>query len=239
MRGRGVPLAPRQGPIRDRRDDTVRVARIVIVPDLAVRTYAVPAAAALRRRGHTVSLLRGLGWRGAPWDVDRYGRLLAADLEAKGERVDLLVGLSYGTQAAAVAAAHSERVGAVLLVSPTVDPRIRTVPALAWRWLVGDPHGDGPGKARSLPDWARAGLPRILAGFVAALHQRIEATLPAVSAPIAVVHAAWDNLGSLDWAHELARSVDARFVPLDQQPHSWPVGDEQRFADLGDELVHA
>ena len=58
-------------------------------------------------------------------DLAAYGRELGAEISAAGKPVDVLIGLSAGTQAAAVAAAATPLVRRLVLVSPTVDPESR------------------------------------------------------------------------------------------------------------------
>jgi hypothetical protein len=216
----------------------VTVGRVVIVPGLGVRTYAEDAAGRLRRDGHRVSLLRAPSWRGAPTDLEAYGRLLAEDLARRDERVDLLVGLSVGTQAAAAAALASSRVHGLLLVSPTVDPRLRSLPRLLRAWWSGNEGHGEPGFAEQVPDWARAGVPRLAAGFVGTLRAvPLEQVLPHVEAQVTVVHAQHDDLGSESWAQQLATGAGGRFVRRADAPHSWPVGDADGFAALVGELL--
>src|SRR5689334_4029259 len=99
---------------------TEPVPRVLVVPGLAVRSYARPPVRALRRAGIDATLLRPPAWTGAPADLAAYGARLAEAVEARGADVDLLVGLSVGTQAAAVASTRTRRVRRLLLVSPTV-----------------------------------------------------------------------------------------------------------------------
>ena len=132
-----------------------------IVPGLAVHRYAIPAADALRRKGHDVRLVEPPGWPGRPAELDRFGEALAAEIadtvggaarealaaeiaDTVGD-VDLLVGLSVGGQAAAVAAATTPGIRRLLLVSPTIDPDHRTRRALLAGWLRGEDHPDSPG----------------------------------------------------------------------------------------------
>jgi hypothetical protein len=214
------------------------MARIVIVPGLGVRSYAVEPAQRLREAGHDVDLLRAPAWRGTPTDLEAYGRRLSADLDRRNEQVDLLVGLSVGTQAAAATAATSTRVRRLLLVSPTVDPRLRTLPRLLSAWWSGNDGGGEPGFFEQVPDWARAGVPRLVAGFVATLHAApLEDVLPRVPARTTVVHAEHDDLGSAAWAGRLAAVADGRFVLRADAPHSWPVGDPDGFAAFVAELI--
>jgi hypothetical protein len=213
------------------------VSRIVIVPGLAVRSYARPPALAARRAGHDVSLLRPPAWRGAPADLAEYGVRLAEQLETRDERVDVLVGLSVGTQAAAVAATRTDRIRRLLLVSPTVDPRHRSMVGLVSRWLGGDPQDDAPPPPSQLADWARAGVPRIAAGYLSALRVPLERVLPHIRADLVVVHVEHDSLGTAAWAAELAEVGGGRLIELADAPHSWPVGDPDGFVRMIGDLT--
>lgn len=212
------------------------MARIVIVPGLAVRSYAGPAAAALRDLGHDVALVPAPAWRGTPADLCAYGRSLGRQLAQRGEPVDLLVGLSVGTQAAAVAAVHAP-VRRLLLVSATVPPRRRSLPRLLATWARGDGHRDSPSFVHQVPDWAHAGVPRILVGFASTRHVRLEEVLPRVAARLTVVQADHDNLGALDFAEALTTANGGRLVIVPDAPHSWPIGDTGRFVELVGELL--
>ena len=149
-----------------------------------------------------------------------------------------MIGLSVGTQAAAVAAAATERVERLLLISPTVDPELRRRPRLAAQFLfVGEDHPDSPSFRSQLPDWKQAGPRRIFAGFSSAVDVVLEETLPGVSAPLTIVHADGDPLGSHAYAATLAADHHGRLVIAPNAPHSWPIGDHDRFVRLIDELV--
>ena len=210
--------------------------RVVIVPGLAVRSYAEPAAQALRDLGHDVALPPAPAWRGTPADLGAYGRELGAQLDERGEGVDLLVGLCVGTQAAAGAAAYGP-VRRLLLVSATVPPVRRSLPRLFATWARGDGHRDSPSFAHQVPDWTHAGIPRILAGFASATRVDLEEVLPRSSARLTVVHADHDNLGSLDFASALCAANHGRLVIMPDAPHSWPIADSPRFVDLVTELL--
>lgn len=212
------------------------MARVIIVPGLAVRRYADAAVAELRGRGHQVDLLKAPSWRGTPVDVRSYGHLLAHELRVRNEQVDALVGLSIGTEAAAVAAANSPHVARLLLVSPTVDPLRRSWPPLLHAWFFGSEGPDGPGMRNHLPDWARAGVLRILLGMRGAIRVHLEDELQHVSVPVTIVHTGHDPLTTRRWAVQLAAGADARFVPLDERPHSWPYGDPVGFANMIEEM---
>jgi pimeloyl-ACP methyl ester carboxylesterase len=72
-------------------------------------------------------LLQPPAWRGVEHDLERYVRNLAADIDRAGAPVDVLIGLSAGTQAAAVTASGTDLVQRLVLVSPTIDPAYRSM----------------------------------------------------------------------------------------------------------------
>jgi pimeloyl-ACP methyl ester carboxylesterase len=208
------------------------MSEVWIVPGLAVHRYAMPAAEALRTHGHRVRLLDPPGWPGRPPELDRYGRCVAEELSQLSGRLDLLIGLSVGTQAAAVAAAEDPGVARLLLISPTIDPAQRSRHALLAGWLRGENHPDSPGIRTHLPDWRRAGLARIYRTFASVLRVRLEQVLPHVDAAVTIAHADHDQLSSHAYAAELAQLCRARFLVLPDAPHSWPVGDDAGFIAL-------
>jgi len=89
--------------------------------------------------GYDIELRPAPAWHGVPDDIARYGRELAEDLQRRAEPVAVLVGLSVGTQAAAVAAAATPLVQRLVLVSPTIDPTQRTMINSIRAWIQGDP----------------------------------------------------------------------------------------------------
>jgi len=216
--------------------DETGTTRIVILPGLAVRSYAEDAVRELEARGYAVTLLPAPTWRGVPKLLKSYGSQLAGRLDRAGESVDLLVGLSVGTQAAAITAVQSNTVRRLLLISPMVDPADRTPRRLLSAWLFRKQKGD-PASSAQVSDWKRAGVPRILAGFLSALEIKLEQVLPKFAGQLTVVQPEWNTLSSTAYARQLAEENEARFVYVTAASHSWPVGDSARFADLVDELT--
>jgi pimeloyl-ACP methyl ester carboxylesterase len=209
---------------------------VIVVPGLAVHGYAEPPVDYLRALGFDAELLPAPAWRGQPDEIERYGRRLADDLNRDGRRVAVLVGLSAGTQAAAVAATLTSLVDHLLLVSPTIDPSQRKLPKQLASWLKGDPHESGMFIA-NLPDWARAGVPRILRGFRSAIELPLEDVLPQVRADVTIVHAEYDPLTSYDFASRLATANSGRLLVAPGNSHSWPQDDPDGFAELIMELT--
>ena len=210
--------------------------RVVIVPGLAVRGYAVEATEALIGAGFEARLEQPPGWPGQATELDAYGHRLAAGLRREFRPVELLIGLSVGSQAAAVAAAHVQ-VGNLLLVSPTVPPELRNEPRLLARFLRGENHRDSPSWPSQLPDWRRAGLKRILACFRSTTEVVLEDILPAVTAPTTIAHGDADQLSTHNYAAALANQFGASLRLLPDAPHSWPVGDPNRFLTMVRDLT--
>ena len=206
---------------------------VVVVPGAGVRRYVEPVADTLTGRGFATQLLEAPGQPGAPADLSAYGARLGRCL-SDGERVDLLVGLSVGTQAAAVAAAAAGpgRVVHLLLVGPTVDPERRTVARFVAGWARAGMREDSSLFPRQVPDWREAGL-RQLAGVVrSALSLRLETVLADVPCPITVVHAERDVVTSHGYAARLATVFGRQLVVVPGATHSWPYADGPGFADV-------
>lgn len=208
---------------------------MIVVPGLAVHGYAEPPVRHLRDNGYDAKLLSPPAWRGVDHDLERYGRNLAADIDREGAPVDVLVGLSVGTQAAAVAASSTDLVKRLVLVSPTIDPAYRSMIKQSLVFVRGDPH-DKAGYLSHVPDWSRAGVLRIFRGFASAIALHLEDILPKVQAAVTIIHTEYDPLTTHTYAASLAESNDARLVLMPGVRHSWPQADSARFLRFVDEL---
>lgn len=210
----------------------------MIIPGAAVRGYVQPVADTLTLRGIPTRLLPGPGQPGAPADLRLYGEQLGQDLlTATG--VDLLVGLSVGTQAAAVAAAAAGASGAsqLLLVAPTVDPAQRTVARFLARWAVAGRREDSALLPQQFPEWRAAGLRSLVAVVRSAVKVRLEDVLRAVPSRVTIVHAQDDAITGHSYAAGLATRFHGRLVVIPGAVHSWPYGHGSGFADLVQELL--
>ncbi|WP_158228409.1 alpha/beta fold hydrolase [Pseudonocardia sp. MH-G8] len=204
----------------------------MIVPGAAVRRYARPAAESLTGRGIDARLLPAPGEPGIPADLRGYGAQLARQISTAAP-VDLLIGLSVGAQAAAVAAAAvpPAQLGRLMLVSPTVDPSARTTSRLLGRWLAGGRLERPRLLPEQAPDWRRAGPRRLARVARSALAVRIEDLLPEVSAGLTVVHGERDVITPHAYAARLATDHCGRLILVPRATHSWPYADADRFAD--------
>jgi pimeloyl-ACP methyl ester carboxylesterase len=158
---------------------------------------------------------------------------------AREEGVDLLVGLSVGSQAAAVAAAACGDSGVrrLLLISPTVDPAQRTALRFLAQWAAAGRLEDPALFREQLPEWRAAG-PRSLLGVVtSALQVRLEQVLIDVSSPLTVVHAEDDAITGHGYAAGLATRFHGRLVVVPSAVHSWPYRHGPDFADLVQDVL--
>jgi pimeloyl-ACP methyl ester carboxylesterase len=210
---------------------------VLIVPGAGVSRYARPAVEALRGRGMEAELLAAPGASGGAADLRRYGEELADRIRARGQ-VELVMGLSVGAQVAAVAAALAvPQVRRLVLVSPTVDPEVRTGPRLLARWLVAG-RLEHPGLlAAQAPDWRAAGARRLVRVVRSALRVRIEDVLGEVEAELTVVHGDRDVLTSHGYAAALAADHGGRLLVVPGATHSWPYADGDRFARIVADLL--
>jgi pimeloyl-ACP methyl ester carboxylesterase len=211
--------------------------KIVVVPGLAVRRYAEAPVERLRQAGYDVDLRPGLSWRGVPVEVAAYGRQLGADIDAAGQPVEVLIGLSAGTQAAAVAAAATPLVRQLVLVSPTIDPDRRNTAKMLAIFLRPNPNEEFALFSELLPDWSKAGPGRIMRGFQSAINLQLEDILGDVSAQLTIVHADYDQLTTYAYAAQLAADFNGTLLVAPSGSHSWPTNDPEGFLRLVDELV--
>lgn len=210
--------------------------RVLIVPGAGVRSYVEPAERALRGHGLDATLLTAPGQRERPADLAEYGRDLGRRL-GNDQPVDLLVGLSVGAQAATVAAAAAgSRIRRLMLVSPTVDPVVRTRPRLLARWLAGG-RVERPGMlSEQWPDWRRAGARRLTDVLRSAVRIPIESLLP-VPAELIVVHAERDLITGHSYAARLAADHGGRLIVVPAATHSWPYCDADRFLAVVNQVL--
>jgi pimeloyl-ACP methyl ester carboxylesterase len=216
--------------------DVTDMARVIVVPGLAVHAYAELPVQHLCDNGYDARLLQPPAWRGVEDDLESYGRNLVADIDREGAPVDVLIGLSAGTQVAAVAASGTDLVKRLVLVSPTIDPAYRSMIKQSLVFVRGDPH-DKAAFLSQVPDWSRAGIPRIFRGFASAIALHLEDILPRVQAEVTIIHTEHDPLTTHAYAASLAETNGARLVLMPGVSHSWPKADSARFLRFINELL--
>jgi pimeloyl-ACP methyl ester carboxylesterase len=181
---------------------------VVVVQGMTVSDYLLPACAELGQWTQTHLLdLPGYAGSGEPtrWlDVRGYGETVVHWLEESGLERAIVVGHSSGTQVAAWAGVLApDRVAAVGLASPTIDPRLRWLPKLLFYWRL-DARAPSPGlELNHKPEWKRAG-PRGIAHLLKVhLQDALEEQVRRLRMPVLALRAEHDRLTTDRWMDEL------------------------------------
>ena len=182
---------------------------VVVVQGMTVSDYLLPACAALGRWTQVHLLdLPGYAGSGQPTrrlEVRGYAEAVRHWLQVSGLGTSILVGHSSGTQVAAwTGVLAPQRVAAVALASPTVDPTVRSLPKLLLHWRL-DARSPSPGlEASHLPEWKRAG-PRGIAHLIKVhLDDRLEEQVAQLSMPVLALRGEQDRLSTDKWMNDLA-----------------------------------
>jgi pimeloyl-ACP methyl ester carboxylesterase len=187
---------------------------LVVVQGMTVSDYLLPACAALSEWTEVHLLdLPGYAGSGQPtrWlDVKGYGETVVHWLEAAGLERSVVVGHSSGTQVAAWAGVLCpEAILAIGLASPTIDPRVRSLPKLLFHWRL-DARAPSPGLEESHgPEWKRAG-PRGIAHLIHVhLRDRLEDQVSRLSMPVLALRARDDRICTEAWMDDLVDGADS------------------------------
>jgi pimeloyl-ACP methyl ester carboxylesterase len=186
---------------------------VLVLQGMTVSDYLLPACAALADWTEVHLLdLPGYAGSGEPtrWlDVRGYGETVAHWLEAAGLDRPVVVGHSSGTQVAAWAGVLCpDAIRAIGLASPTIDPRVRSLPRLLFHWRL-DARSPSPGLEEShAPEWKRAG-PRGIAHLIRVhLRDPLEDQVSRLSMPVLALRARGDRLSSDAWMADLVDGAD-------------------------------
>jgi pimeloyl-ACP methyl ester carboxylesterase len=193
----------------DPRDD---MPPVVVLQGMTVSDYLLPACAALAAWTE-VHLLDLPGYAGSGeatrWlDVRGYGETVVHWLEQTGLDRPVVVGHSSGTQVAAwTGVLCPERIRAVGLASPTIDPSLRSLPRLLFHWRL-DARAPSPGLEQShAPEWKRAG-PRGVAHLIRVhLRDRLEEQVARLPMPVLALRARDDRLSTDSWMDDLVNAA--------------------------------
>ncbi|MGE5689548.1 MAG: alpha/beta fold hydrolase [Pseudomonadota bacterium] len=147
-------------------------------------------------------------------DVPGRRRALAAWMDAAEIARAPLLANSLGCQIVVdLAAAEPERVEALVLVGPTVDPRARTVRRQLARLLATAPAEPLALDALVVAEYASHPL-RTFRAARGMVEDRIEAKLPLLRCPVLVVRGERDRIVPQAWAEEAARLAGGRLEVL-------------------------
>jgi pimeloyl-ACP methyl ester carboxylesterase len=208
---------------------------VAAVMGMAVSDYQLPALAALSwTQAHLLDLPGLAGSDDTPHhlDVPGYAEAVCDWLDASGLPPVVLIGHSSGTQVAAhVAVARPERVAALVLASPTVDPKARSVPRALYYWRQ-DSRFSMPGLNEThRPEWRRAGARQIVRLVRAHLRDHLEDVVPHLSCPVLVFLGEQDRLCTRRWAQQLTDlAADGRLVTV-PGPHTFLWRDPQAWSE--------
>lgn len=200
---------------------------VVLVHGLGVSsTYFGPLARVLAREMHVIAPdLPGWGDSErlpAALDVSSAADVLAQIIVAERIAVPAVVGNSLGCQVVIeLACRRPELVGALVLISPTVDPQFRSwrrqAQTLMIDWLR-EPPALWPTVIR---DYRAMGARRLMTTAAFALADRPERKLPRVDAPVLVIRGERDAITTRAWAERCADlAKDGRFEPIAGAAHA-------------------
>jgi pimeloyl-ACP methyl ester carboxylesterase len=220
-----VALAHRPTTWGDIRSRTVGAPRdgvpeVVVVPGLAVANFLQPALCALGSwtRAHLVELpgFSGSGEPPHPLDVGQFTDAVVQWLDASGLDRVVLAGHSSGTQVAAhVAVRRPTKLRALVLASPTIDPRFRSRRRVLMAWRRNRELELPSLDEQHVSERQRAGLRRVAHALGVHLADALEDVVPQVPVPVLVLRGDQDRLCTEEWARELAElAPDGRFVAV-------------------------
>ena len=224
---------------------------VVLVHGLGVSgRYLQPLGEVLaRRRRVLVPDLPGWGESERPpraLDVEGAAEVLAELLRLETAEPTAVVANSLGCQfALALGQRRPELVGPLVLIGPTVDPRYRSWLRHAWRIGVDTLREPVSLWPILLGDYARMGVPRVVATARAALDDRPETRLRALESPLLVLRGEHDGITTSDWGRRLASLAPrGRFEEVPRSAHAAHFSDpvpvarlvESFLAEAGDRL---
>jgi pimeloyl-ACP methyl ester carboxylesterase len=155
-------------------------------------------------------------------DLDGVVDALVAWMDIHGLRAPVVVGNSLGCQVATLLATrYPERVAALVMVAPTMDPAVSGPLGVIWRGMKDIPR-ERLGLWRIwVPDFLLAGPVRALRWLLISLRDDQLARLPAVRQPVVAVAGEDDPICPVAWVDAFAGAVaDGRMVIIPGAPHA-------------------
>ena len=168
-----------------------------------------------------------------PLDIPRLADALDAWMGAAAVERAVVVGNSIGAQIVAdLAARRPGRCVAVVLLGPTTDPDVRSIPDQVWRWLINSRRDESAAGGGMVTAYWQAGLGRVARTFQYSVRDRIEEKLPRISAPTLVIAGSADPIAPLHWTQRVCETLpDGRLVVLDGAAHSMHGNHPEEVAD--------
>jgi pimeloyl-ACP methyl ester carboxylesterase len=170
-----------------------------------------PLAARLARRRLVLALdLPGFGRSAAEdvWSTRRLADAVDEVMARRGLDRATVLGHSYGCHvAAALAARHSGRAEALVMLSPALDPRGGGMAGQVARLLVDAPMERPRLVAGGVRDYLRAGPRRVIGTLREGLRVPLEQVVGRVEAPVLIVRGTRDPLTTRRLARRLRRAA--------------------------------
>lgn len=194
------------------------------------RSVFADAVERLRPHGRVIALdLPGYGEAPEPSrtpTIERMADLVAAFLVARVPGEIILVGHSMGTQVAVeVVSRHPGTAARVVLVGPTIDPRVRRVLPLLSRFLADLVDENPRVLAAGAREYLRAG-PNLRKKIRAMRAHRPEDAYPRVAVPALVIRGADDLVCPRDWCRAVVAALpDARLSEVPDRGHETLIRD--------------
>lgn len=213
----------------------------IMVPGLGLGAESwQPTLAALGVGADAVRLLPGYGRPVGATDPTDPAGLAALLVEALPSGPVVLCGHSASCQVVVEAARRAPlRVAAVVLVGPTTDPRARTWPRLAARWLRTAVHEDPRQLPALVRQYRRTTLRSMRRVMGAARHQHVGVVLRGVAVPVVLVRGHRDRICPRAWLDWLADQPigPATAVTLPSGAHMVPFTDPGPLASQVERLL--
>ncbi|MDP8931316.1 MAG: alpha/beta hydrolase [Actinomycetota bacterium] len=168
----------------------------------------------------------------APLTLPELADAVADWLEVAGLRQPCLLGSSFGCQVAVdLCVRYPDRVGALVLAGPTIDPHARSPLGVFGQWLRNSVRESPSMAPLNIADYRDAGARRVLATFGESIRDRIEDKLPHVAVPALVVRGGKDRMVPQAWAEEVTRLLPhGRLTVMPGLPHMVPYKDPHGLA---------
>lgn len=212
---------------------------VVLVHGLGVSSaYFGPLAGLLARRARVIAPdLPGWGSSerpAEPLDIPSAAAVLAEVILAEQIVAPMLVANSFGCQIAVeLARSQPGLVGALLLISPTVDPRYRTWARQAQTLMVDwvrEPPALWPIIVR---DYWTMGTRSLVTTAAFALRDQPETKLPEINAPVLVLRGERDATTTRAWAQRCAQlAKNGSFEPVSGAAHAAHFSHPRDVADV-------
>ena len=174
-----------------------------------------------------------------PLGIGGLADALGGWLDAVGLERPAFVANSMGCQIVTeLAVRRPQRVGPMVLVGPTIDPRRRTARHQIFGALRDSAHEPALLVALAGREWAGRNLGQLRTLARSVLADRIEERLPAIEQPTIVVHGEKDGLVSREWAEQAAALLPrGRLVVVPGEPHAIPYTHPRLLAGIVQELI--